>query len=193
MDVEGLSCAKKQDDNYDLKLFTLALLSSSVLIYNTKGAIEASSLDAIHLASKIGTEFVKDLSDKSIAEFFPILVWAIRDQFLDLVVDGKSASPNEHMEDVLNKDRVECQEIKNNFKERRECFVFPLPTKNFDTLKDLPDVSESKLSEKFSSEIRRLQKLVEEAAKPKNIDGKELNGKLFAIMFEDLQARIGRS
>ena len=105
LDVEGLSCAKKQDDCYDLKLFTLALLSSSVLIYNTKGTIEASSLDTLHLASKIGAEFMKDSSDKNISEFFPILVWAIRDHFLTLVVNGKSASPKEHMEDILNNEK----------------------------------------------------------------------------------------
>ncbi len=187
LDVEGLSCAKKQDDNYDLKLFTLAVLSSSVLIYNTKGTIEASALDTLHLAAKIGPEFMKDLPEK-VSDFFPILVWAIRDQFLDLVVDGKSATPNEHMEDILKNEKIICKEIKKNF-QHRECFAFPLPTKNFDQLKNLPNLSEHNLSKTFLKEINRLLKLIEEA-NPKTTHGEELDGKSFAIMFEDFCATI---
>ena len=34
-------------------------------------------------------------------EFFPSFVWAIRDFFLDLEIDGKPCTPDEYMETLL--------------------------------------------------------------------------------------------
>jgi hypothetical protein len=152
--------------------------------------IDSSALDTLHLAANIGPEFMKDSSNKNVSEFFPILVWAIRDQNLDLVVNGKKASPSQYMEDVLSNEKPECQEIKKNFK-RRKCFAFPQPIKDSDNLKGLQNVPESKLSQKFLQEIKRLLKLIE-ASKPKKIDGKPMTGNMFAIVFEDFQAAIDK-
>ena len=53
LDTEGLHDPEKGDETHDVQIFTLAVLLSSVLIYNTKGTIDASSLDGLHLATQL--------------------------------------------------------------------------------------------------------------------------------------------
>ncbi len=59
LDVEGLSSKKTEaKSKHDLQMFALAVLCSSVFIYNTKNVIDASALDGLQLTSQIATEFM---------------------------------------------------------------------------------------------------------------------------------------
>jgi hypothetical protein len=57
LDTEGLDDPEKGDASHDMNMFALTLLLSSVFIYNTKGTIDAKSLDGLHYASEIRNQF----------------------------------------------------------------------------------------------------------------------------------------
>ena len=48
VDTEGLG-AYDEDENHDAKIFLLALLLSSLLIYNSVGAIDENALNSLSL------------------------------------------------------------------------------------------------------------------------------------------------
>ena len=48
VDTEGLG-AFDEDENHDAKIFLLALLLSSLLIYNSLGAIDETALNSLSL------------------------------------------------------------------------------------------------------------------------------------------------
>ena len=57
LDTEGLHDPEKGSKTHDTWIFTLSVLLSSVLIYNSKGAVDANALDGLYLASQL-TEHV---------------------------------------------------------------------------------------------------------------------------------------
>jgi hypothetical protein len=98
LDVEGLSDAQKGEATHDLNLFVLALLASSLFIYNTKGTIDASALDGLHLAARVGEDLVKDPKEMdTFAQHCPHFLWAIRDHHLELKIDGKSVTADQEV------------------------------------------------------------------------------------------------
>jgi Guanylate-binding protein, N-terminal domain len=102
LDVEGLSDALKSDATHDLNLFVLALLASSIFIYNTKGTIDANALDGLHLATMISEELLSNADEEgSFAQLFPDFVWAIRDHHLKLEVDGRPVTANQYLDHCL--------------------------------------------------------------------------------------------
>jgi hypothetical protein len=58
LDTEGLHDPEKGSRTHDTWIFTLAVLLSSVLIYNSKGTVDANALDGLYLATQL-TEHVK--------------------------------------------------------------------------------------------------------------------------------------
>jgi len=105
-DVEGFFCPKKQDSAHDLKLFALASLTSSMLIYNTLATINSCGLSDLHFGSQLSREFIPESKNLSeLSKYYPILVWTIRDHFLDLTVEKNGqtieATSDEYMEDCL--------------------------------------------------------------------------------------------
>ena len=130
-DVEGLFCPEKQDAAHDLKLFALASLTSSVLIYNTLATIDTAKLSDLHFGSQIAKEFIPNHHcPMDLSKYFPTLVWAIRDHYLDLEVEENghivSVTADEYMEHCLRQQNSQCCDVKENFKTRK-CFVLPKP------------------------------------------------------------------
>lgn len=57
IDTEGLA-ATDQDTNHDTKVFMLAMLLSSMLIYNSHGAISETALNNMDLVLRLCKEFL---------------------------------------------------------------------------------------------------------------------------------------
>lgn len=98
IDTEGLG-AYDEDENHDAKVFLLALLLSSLLIYNSVGTIDENALNSlslvINLSKKIqlknGQETPEDIDE--LASIFPSFMWVLRDFTLKLVdPDGNRIS-----------------------------------------------------------------------------------------------------
>lgn len=207
LDVEGLGDPKKfNQGTHDLKLFTLALLSSSLFIYNTMGNIDASALDGLHLASQIAEEMTSKDHQSECEEFgvhFPHLVWVIRDQFLELKNEnGNILTPKELLEDRLQPMKVDCNasvEIQNKVEEyndsrnllreffpTRDCFIFPRPVSDDEQMRHLDELDDSELNPNFKNAADDFVKFTFKAAKNKNIEGSSLTGPAYAKLFQQL-------
>jgi len=68
LDTEGLDDPEKGDASHDMNMFAISLLLSSVFIYNTKGTIDAKSLDGLHYATDISQFSISDSKDNSLVK-----------------------------------------------------------------------------------------------------------------------------
>jgi hypothetical protein len=96
IDTEGLG-AFDEDDNHDTKIFLLALLLCSHLIYNSVGSIDENVLNSLSLVVNLGKQLQvrkgQSIQDDEIAEYFPSFLWVLRDFALQLIdIDGNSIS-----------------------------------------------------------------------------------------------------
>ncbi|XP_072889356.1 guanylate-binding protein 1-like isoform X2 [Hemitrygon akajei] len=103
LDTEGLGDPEKGDTANDHSIYLLAILLSSILIYNGKNKIDQQSLQDLHFVTKLSKRIqMKAQPDGSdswdLIRFFPEFVWVIRDLTLDMKIDGKEATPNEYLE-----------------------------------------------------------------------------------------------
>jgi hypothetical protein len=212
LDVEGLAEVRKRNATHDLKLFTMALLLSSMFIYNTKGNIDSSDLDGLHLATKISKQLMSSEAKKEQKDFgrhFPHFIWAVRDHQLELVLKdgGKEVTPNEYLEYCLesqldhNADDDEDEEdnIQNYNKLRqtireffpdRDCLTFPQPVNDLEKMKKLDSLHDTELNPKFKEATDEFVNFVFSHAKPKKIRGSPLSGFAFAKMVEDFLQSI---
>ncbi|XP_018431383.1 PREDICTED: guanylate-binding protein 1-like, partial [Nanorana parkeri] len=106
LDTEGLGDVEKGDKKNDSKIFTLAILLSSALVYNSLGTINQDALDKLKFVGEI-TELIKvrtgSIQDEqeTFSTYFPIFVWAVRDFNLELKIDGKTVSADDYLENAL--------------------------------------------------------------------------------------------
>lgn len=106
VDTEGLG-AFDEDDNHDTKIFLLALLLCSLLIYNSVGSIDENVLNNLSLVVNLS----KSLQIKNdqrpedpdeLAEYFPAFLWILRDFALRLIdQDGNQMTSKQYLENSL--------------------------------------------------------------------------------------------
>jgi hypothetical protein len=210
LDVEGLADVRKGNATHDLKLFTLALLLSSMFIYNTKGNIDSSALDGLHLATQISEKLMSSEAKKEQKDFachFPHFVWAVRDHHLKLILKdgGKEVTPNEYLEHCLESktEQTEDEEEEDDFHSYnklrqtirdffpgRDCLTFPQPVLDPTKMKKLEHVQDSELYPPFKKAADEFVKFVFSHAKSKQIRGSPLTGFAFAKLIEDFLQSI---
>ncbi|KAJ8289778.1 hypothetical protein GJAV_G00005230 [Gymnothorax javanicus] len=171
LDTEGLGDVEKGDQRNDAWIFSLAILLSSTLVYNSRGTIDNQALEHLQYVTEL-TERIKvkspgdassseedddDGADAQFVQFFPKFVWAVRDFTLELKIDGRVVNEDQYLEHALTlrkgRDRKtsvynlprEC--IRNYFPSRR-CFVFVTPSTP-DNMPRLETLDESDLSPSF--------------------------------------------
>lgn len=89
IDTEGLG-AFDEDDNHDTKIFLLALLLCSFLIYNSVGSIDENVLNNLSLVVNLSKSLQIKNDQKAedpdeLAEYFPAFLWILRDFALKLI------------------------------------------------------------------------------------------------------------
>jgi hypothetical protein len=144
VDTEGLG-AYDEDENHDAKIFLLALLLSSLLIYNSVGTIDENALNSlslvINLSKKIqlkknGNDSQEDIDE--LAKMFPSFLWVLRDFALRLVDnEGNKLTPKQYLESALREQKgvSDAVESKNrlrrllaHFFQERDCCTLVRPT-----------------------------------------------------------------
>lgn len=88
IDTEGLG-AFDEEQNHDTKIFLLALLMSSLLVYNSMGAIDENALNNLSLVVNLSQSLQikrgqKELDPDELAMYFPSFLWILRDFALRL-------------------------------------------------------------------------------------------------------------
>lgn len=85
IDTEGLG-SLEEGESTDLKIFMLALLFSSQLIYNSLGSIDEQALESLSLVIQLATLLQRQdkYDTQELVNTFPAFMWLIRDFSLKL-------------------------------------------------------------------------------------------------------------
>ena len=106
VDTEGLN-ATDEEHNHDNKIFLLAILMSSLLIFNSVGAIDENSLNNLSLVLNLSKILqvrhnATDLDAEELAKHFPGLLWVLRDFSLKLEDEvGNKISSKKYLDKSL--------------------------------------------------------------------------------------------
>ncbi|KAL2083065.1 hypothetical protein ACEWY4_020838 [Coilia grayii] len=206
LDTEGLGDVNKGDSKHDTKIFALAVLLSSTLVYNSRGTIDNRAIEELQYVTEL-TEFIKikasdeDGDDSQFVKFFPNFIWAVRDFTLEAKIDGKDVSGDEYLEYALQLKRGssrtvmeynlprEC--IRKYFPSRR-CFMFPFPTRE-DNMSRLESLESDELSPAFLNIAEQFCRFVFEESKVKLLkDGYKVNGKVLGHLAQMYVDSISR-
>ncbi|PIO27409.1 hypothetical protein AB205_0118070, partial [Aquarana catesbeiana] len=189
LDTEGLGDVEKGDKKYDSKIFTIAVLLSSALVYNSRGTINQDALDKLKYPFITGelTELIKvrtggDIQDEeaNFSTYFPSFIWAVRDFSLELKIDGKMISEDGYLENALklktpekSSEDKEYNELRNRLRMyfgKRKCFVFPVPTDSRKQLRELEQLTDDRLNEDFVSQSTLFCDYIYKNAEVKTVD-----------------------
>ncbi|XP_012577590.1 PREDICTED: guanylate-binding protein 4-like [Condylura cristata] len=186
LDTEGLGDVEKGDPKNDLWIFTLAVLLSSMFVYNSIGAINRQALEQLHYVTELA-KFIKIKSSPSSDEnddsaefvsFFPDFVWTLRDLVLELELHGHSITEDEYLENALKLTKGDHprtqmsnlpRECIRKFFPKRKCFVFDRPTSDSKLLLHMEEVSENQLDLKFQEQSQRFCSYIFTHGKAKNL------------------------
>ncbi len=199
IDTEGFGGGLDDDQNHDIKIFTLGILLSSFYVYNSIGVIDEAAMQSlnfiinlskfIELKSNINNKLTTNNDLDELSNHFPPLLWVLRDFSLQLVNENKeNMTPKDYIEKVLenqnytnnlieneNKNRVRKM-IKTFFKDR-DCFTLVRPFSNENQLQNSDNFNE--LRSEFIEQINLLRKKLHNKVKPKQFKGKIINGEMY--------------
>jgi hypothetical protein len=153
IDTEGLG-AYDEEVNHDSKIFLIAILISSLFIFNSFGTIDENAINSLSFVLdlsktiKLKNSFKEDDKDE-LAQYFPYFFWLLRDFSLRLVdKNGKNITEKQYLESALEnikggdnndiiqeKNRVRTL-IRTYFPER-DCFALVRPVEEEKNLQKL--------------------------------------------------------
>uniref|UniRef100_A0A8D0YMZ7 GB1/RHD3-type G domain-containing protein n=1 Tax=Sus scrofa TaxID=9823 RepID=A0A8D0YMZ7_PIG len=183
------------DPKNDSWIFALAVLLSSVFVYNSTNTINHQALEQLHYVAEL-TELIRTKSSSEndgvedcteFVSFFPDFIWIVRDFTLDLKLHGHPVTEDEYLENALKlipgnnpKARISNlpRECIRHFFPKRKCFVFDRPTHDKDLLANIENVSDDQLDPKFQEQANNFCSYIFTNAKTKTLrDGITVVGK----------------
>ena len=173
----------------------MAVLLSSLFVYNQLGAIDEAALDRLALVSEVSRNLAGKASgdDVGVPSYAPSFLWLLRDFYLDLTDDGRPITPRDYLEMALRPAAGSgpAVESKNNIRRsicalfpRRECHALVRPVSDERLLQQLDDVPQDKLRPEFVAGVQALTSAVLQLAGPKRLGGDILNGAALARLTE---------
>ncbi|KAJ9136112.1 hypothetical protein P3X46_033223 [Hevea brasiliensis] len=197
LDSEGID-AYDQTGTYSTQIFSLAVLLSSMFIYNQMGGIDEAALDRLSLVTEMTKHIrVRASGGKSkaseLGQFSPIFVWLLRDFYLDLVEDDRKITPRDYLELALRpvqgsgRDIAAKNEIRDSIRALfpdRECFTLVRPLNNENELQRLDQISLDKLRPEFRSGLDALTRFVFERTRPKQVGATIMTGPILVGITE---------
>ncbi|XP_035259798.1 uncharacterized protein LOC118220194 isoform X1 [Anguilla anguilla] len=185
LDTEGLGDVEKGDAKNDNWVFSLAVLLSSTLVYNSIGTIDNDALQRLHYVTEL-TDHIKVKSqagdeDESpeFMRFFPSFVWTVRDFTLELVHDGNQITADQYLENALKLKSGHSKQTTDynmprgslrSFFPTRKCFVFDRPA-NAEKMKHMDDLSDEDLEPSFVEQARSFYNHIMSETKTKTMKG----------------------
>ncbi|GKV36776.1 hypothetical protein SLEP1_g44870 [Rubroshorea leprosula] len=188
LDSEGID-AYDQTGTYSTQIFSLAVLLSSMFIYNQMGGIDEAALDRLSLVTQMTKHIRVKAGGRTTAselgQFSPIFVWLLRDFYLDLVEDNRKITPRDYLEIALRpvqgsgKDIAAKNEIRDSIRALfpdRECFTLVRPVNNEKELQMLEQLPMDRLRSEFRAGLDALTKFVFERTRPKQVGATVMTG-----------------
>ena len=200
IDTEGLG-AYIEEINHDTKIFLIAILISSLFIYNSFGAIDEMSLTTLSLVLNLGeTIKIKSLShhdtEEELAEYFPALLWLLRDFSLKLEdINGNAITEKQYLEkalenvngndEIINEKNRVRKLIKTYFPER-DCFTLVRPIESEKDLQNLEYLPDDELRTEFLEQAQLFRDKVMNITTPKTFHKKLLSGAMLIELVENI-------
>ena len=206
IDTEGLG-AYDEEVNHDSKIFLIAIIISSLFIYNSFGTIDEVALNNLSLilnlskslkirnnSNSLNTDDMND--EEEMAKYFPSLLWILRDFALKLEDnEGNVITAKQYLENALNEQKGSIYSIeeknlvrkmiKTYFLER-DCFPMVRPVENERDLQKLQTLSDNKIRPEFLRQSEMLRNKIYMKIKPKNFNGKLLSGQMLINLLESI-------
>ncbi|CAK85405.1 unnamed protein product (macronuclear) [Paramecium tetraurelia] len=206
LDTEG-SESIERTTNHDAKIFALAILMSSIFVFNSRGCIDETSISQLQLTTTLAKNIqVQDQNKESVNEsqikyFTPKFVWILRDYVLEMRdQQQRELTPKEYMENCLTdesqyiKQNEQSKKIRKsllNFFKERHCF--PLITPVDDTqLKNVDQLALNQLRPEFQKTLMKLKEYLINNCSPKQIHSENVNGRMFCAMLDNYISVINR-
>ncbi|KAJ8749472.1 hypothetical protein K2173_025667 [Erythroxylum novogranatense] len=187
LDTEGFESVGKSNV-YDDRIFALATILSSVLIYNLPETIREADISRLSFAVEIAEEFYGRVKGQDVAFEPAKLLWLIQRDFLQ----GKSVQEmvNEALQHVPNKDGDKNINLVNQIRDSLAIMgdnstAFSLPQPHLQRTK-LCDMNDGELDPAYVDRREQLKALVARITRPKIVQGKHLNGKEFVAFLEQI-------
>nr|CAD1823814.1 unnamed protein product [Ananas comosus var. bracteatus] len=205
LDTEGID-AYDQTGTYSTQIFSLAVLLSSMFIYNQMGGIDEAALDRLSLVTEMTKHIrVRASGGRSTAselgQFSPVFVWLLRDFYLDLAEDNRKITPRDYLELALRptqgggKDMHAKNEIRESIRALfpdRECFTLVRPVNKESDLQRLDQIHMDRLRPEFRAGLDDLTKFVFERTRPKQVGATMMTGPLLAGLTQSFLDAINK-
>nr|NP_001091339.1 guanylate binding protein 1, interferon-inducible [Xenopus laevis]AAI29559.1 LOC100037176 protein [Xenopus laevis] len=191
LDTEGLGDVEKGDSKNDAWIFSLAILLSSSLVYNSLGTIDQQAMDNLHYVTEL-TERIKVKSpegqamDEEVDEsgefkrFFPSFIWCVRDFTLKLEKNDVPITEDQYLLDALELKKGLGRKVQDYNLPRRcirhyfhshKCFVFDRPVSTSNALQRLEKLQESQLEPEFVKKTTKFCRHIYENCNAKTLVG----------------------
>ncbi|WOK99419.1 guanylate-binding protein 4-like [Canna indica] len=188
LDTEGFESVGKSNV-YDDRIFALATVMSSVLIYNLPETIREADISRLSFAVEIAEEFYGRSTSELYVAFEPAkLLWLIQRDFLQ----GKSVQQmvNEALQHVPNSNGDKNIDQVNQIRDSLAVMgdnstAFSLPQPHLQRTK-LCDMKDNELDQSYVKKREQLKEVVSSIIRPKIVQGKPLNGKEFVAFLEQI-------
>ncbi|GAB4817604.1 hypothetical protein N2152v2_004650 [Parachlorella kessleri] len=199
LDTEGID-AYDQTGQYSTQIFSLAVLLSSLFVFNQMGGIDEAALDRLSLVTEM-TKHIRvrasggssDSDASELASFTPSFLWLLRDFYLRLEEDGRQVTPRDYLETALRAlpGNGRAVEAKNQIRESikslfpdRDCFTLVRPVNDEDELAALDTLDQRRMRPEFREGLARLTQLIFNKAQPKRLGNQILTGPMLAGLVE---------
>lgn len=193
LDTEGFESIGKSNV-YDDRIFALATVMSSVLIYNLPETIREADISRLSFAVELAEEFYGRVKGQDVAFEPAKLVWLIQRDFLqgksvqEMVDDALQRVPNDKGDkniDMVNQIRNSLAIMGDN------STAFSLPQPHLLRTK-LCDMKDEELDPIYVKRREQLKKLVASVTRPKIVQGKFLNGNEFVAFMEQILEALNK-
>ena len=200
IDTEGLG-AYDEEINHDSKIFLIAILISSLFIFNSFGAIDETAINSLSFILNLSKIIkIKSLShednEEELAEYFPSFLWLLRDFSLKLEdKDGNNISEKEYLEsalenkigdsDIINEKNRVRNLIKTYFPDR-DCFTMVRPVEKESDLQNLQNLPDEMLRKEFLEQAQNFRDKVYNIATPKSFHKRALTGNMLIELVQNI-------
>jgi hypothetical protein len=185
MDTEG-SKSLTSNGVKDTDIFCMSVLLASVVVLNTTKAINSSSIEDLHYVAKMAeTVRTRSGSTSELADSMPHFVWLLRDFGLELEDrSGNPINPDQYLDQALassDNDNLALEKIRSSLRTlfpRRHCSVLPTPLLDEKHMKST-ELFRQHMRPAFRAKMLESHQRVLDAAEPKRVSGKAINGSQF--------------
>ncbi|CAL4944863.1 unnamed protein product [Urochloa decumbens] len=193
LDTEGFESVGKSNV-YDDRIFALATVLSSVLIYNLPETVREADISRLSFAVEIAEEFYGRVKGQDVAFEPAKLLWLIQRDFLQ----GKSVQQmvNEALQRVPNDNGDKYIDEVNQIRDSLAIMgdnstAFSLPQPHLQRTK-LCEMEDKELEPLYVKRREELKQLVASIVKPKIVQGKTLNGKDFVSFLQQILEALNK-